>query len=77
MRIPDSESTEHPTGLMVEVFWDQDEASNLRISGHSAEIPIPPDAQEIVSPSNSNRNSSQRGLVQATVIDPSFLNKHD
>lgn len=77
VRIPDSESTEHPTGLMVEVYWDQDDAGNLRISGHSTEMPIPPDAQAIVSSSNSNRNSSQRGLVQATVIDPSFLNKHD
>ena len=75
--IPNSESTENPKGLMVEVYWDQDDSGNLRISGHSAEMPIPPDAQAMASSSNSNTNSSQTELLHAIVIDPSFLKKHD
>ena len=77
VRIPESESAENPTGLMVEVYWDQDDAGNLRISGHSDEMPIPPGAQAMASSSNSNTNSSQTGPIQAIVIDPSFLNRHD
>lgn len=38
--IPGSESAENPSGLMVEVFWDQDESGNLCISGYSQEMPI-------------------------------------
>uniref|UniRef100_A0A2N9H3Q6 ABC transporter domain-containing protein n=1 Tax=Fagus sylvatica TaxID=28930 RepID=A0A2N9H3Q6_FAGSY len=75
--IPNSESTENPKGLMVEVYWDQDDSGNLRISGHSAEMPIPPDAQAMASSSNSNTNSSQTEPLHAIVIDPSFLKKHD
>ncbi|KAM4107078.1 hypothetical protein ACB094_04G115600 [Castanea mollissima] len=77
VRIPESESAENPTGLMVEVYWDQDDAGNLRISGHSDEMPIPPGAQAMASSSNSNTNSGQTGPNQAIVIDPSFLNRHD
>ncbi|XP_030937873.1 ABC transporter A family member 2-like isoform X2 [Quercus lobata] len=77
VRIPESESAENPTGLMVEVYWDQDDAGNLRISGHSNEMPIPPGAQAMASSSNSNTDSGQTGPIQATVIDPSFLNRHD
>ena len=77
VRIPESESTENPTGLMVEVYWDQDDAGNLRISGHSDEMPIPHGAQAMASSSNSNTNSSQTRPIQAIVIDPSFLNRHD
>ncbi|KAK4568284.1 hypothetical protein RGQ29_003887 [Quercus rubra] len=77
VRIPESESTENPTGLMVEVYWDQDDAGNLRISGHSDEMPIPHGAQAMASSSNSNTNSGQTRPIQAIVIDPSFLNRHD
>ncbi|XP_030949383.1 ABC transporter A family member 2-like isoform X5 [Quercus lobata] len=77
VRIPESESAENPTGLMVEVYWDQDDAGNLRISGHSDEMPIPPGAQAMASSSNSNTDSGQTGPIQAIVIDPSFLNRHD
>ena len=77
VRIPESDSAENPTGLMVEVYWDQDDVGNLRISGHSNETPIPPSAQAMASSSNSNTDSSQTGPIQAIVIDPSFLNRHD
>ncbi|XP_024171029.2 ABC transporter A family member 2 [Rosa chinensis] len=39
--IPETESEEHPKGLMVEVYWDQDESGKLCIAGHSAETPVP------------------------------------
>ncbi|XP_004301161.1 PREDICTED: ABC transporter A family member 2-like [Fragaria vesca subsp. vesca] len=39
--IPKTESEEHPQGLMVEVYWDQDETGKLCIAGHSSETPVP------------------------------------
>ncbi|CAA6672740.1 unnamed protein product [Spirodela intermedia] len=44
--IPGSESPENPGGLMVEVFWDQDESGNLCVSGYSTEMPIPAQAAQ-------------------------------
>ncbi|KAJ6794728.1 putative ABC transporter A family member 2 [Iris pallida] len=43
--IPGTVSSEHPRGLMVEVFWEQDDTGSLCISGHSPETPIPPNVQ--------------------------------
>jgi len=40
--IPGTESAENPGGLMVEVYWDQDDTGALCISGHSNEIPALP-----------------------------------
>ena len=40
--IPGTESAENPGGLMVEVYWDQDDTGALCISGHSNEIPAQP-----------------------------------
>ncbi|CAI9112242.1 OLC1v1012661C1 [Oldenlandia corymbosa var. corymbosa] len=42
VKIPGTESQENPGGLMVEVFWEQDDTGNLCISSYSAEKPIPP-----------------------------------
>lgn len=55
--IPGTESTEHPRGLMVEVYWEQDDTGSLCVSGHSPETDIPPNVQPTV-----NRNPSQREL---------------
>ncbi|KAL0355623.1 UNVERIFIED_CONTAM: ABC transporter A family member 2 [Sesamum radiatum] len=38
--IPGTESTENPRGIMVEVYWQQDDSGALCISGHSDEMPI-------------------------------------
>ncbi|XP_074567442.1 ABC transporter A family member 2-like [Curcuma longa] len=55
--IPGTESTEHPRGLMVEVYWEQDHTGSLCVSGHSPETDIPPNFQPTV-----NRNPSRREL---------------
>ncbi|PIN20633.1 Lipid exporter ABCA1 [Handroanthus impetiginosus] len=43
--IPGTESTENPRGIMVEVYWQQDDSGTLCISGYSEEITIPPHVQ--------------------------------
>ncbi|KAF8005573.1 hypothetical protein BT93_K0001 [Corymbia citriodora subsp. variegata] len=43
--IPGTESAENSRGIMVEVYWQQDDSSALCISGHSPEMPIPPSVQ--------------------------------
>ncbi|RRT83034.1 hypothetical protein B296_00003904, partial [Ensete ventricosum] len=43
--IPGTESSEHPRGLMVEVYWGQDDTGTLCISGHSPETDVPPIVQ--------------------------------
>ena len=35
MRIPDSVSADAPNGMMVEVFWQQDDVGALKIAQHS------------------------------------------
>ncbi|KAJ8563227.1 hypothetical protein K7X08_031679 [Anisodus acutangulus] len=45
VEIPGTISTENPQDLMVEVFWEYDDHGNLCISGHSDEIPVPPNLQ--------------------------------
>nr|GLL35566.1 ABC transporter A family member 9-like [Ipomoea trifida] len=41
VEIPGSVSPDNPRGLMVEVYWEQDDNGNLCISGHSNETPVP------------------------------------
>ncbi|KAM5570463.1 hypothetical protein ABKV19_011226 [Rosa sericea] len=69
--IPGTESPENPNGLMVEVFWEQDESGALCISGHSPETPIPPNiAVELMPPSISHRNLFGRSKpVNGIVLD--------
>ncbi|KAJ0960094.1 hypothetical protein J5N97_000126 [Dioscorea zingiberensis] len=43
------ESTENPRGVMVEVYWVQDDSGSLCISGHSPETPIPPNVEPMPS----------------------------
>ncbi|KAL8139109.1 hypothetical protein V2J09_005110 [Rumex salicifolius] len=39
--VPGTECAENPRGIMVEVYWQQDDTGALCISGHSPEMPIP------------------------------------
>lgn len=58
---------------MVEVYWEQDDSGALCISGHSAEMPMPPNAQPFSSAApRSNRNflSRRRQPAYGIVIDP-------
>lgn len=41
VEIPGSVSPDNLRGLMVEVYWEQDDNGNLCISGHSNETPVP------------------------------------
>jgi hypothetical protein len=54
--IPGTESEENPRGIMVEVYWEQDDTGSLCISGHLAEIPVPPNVQAMPPAATSGRN---------------------
>lgn len=73
--IPGSECTENPRGLMIEVYWDQDDTGALCISGNSSEMPIPPSVLPRAASSASSRTTSfGRTLpVIGFVIDPSQI----
>ncbi|GKV14092.1 hypothetical protein SLEP1_g25013 [Rubroshorea leprosula] len=69
--IPGTESTENPRGVMVEVYWEQDDTGSLSISGHSSEISIPLNAEQMNSLATTNRNSfGRRGPIHGIVINP-------
>ncbi|KAL9243221.1 hypothetical protein vseg_017134 [Gypsophila vaccaria] len=69
--ISGTENAQNPSGVMVEVYWDQDESGALCICGHSAECPIPPGVQPtppVAPPRNLGRH-----VTLGLVIDPSQL----
>ncbi|XP_030521657.1 ABC transporter A family member 2-like isoform X1 [Rhodamnia argentea] len=69
--IPGTESTENSRGIMVEVYWQQDDSGALCISGHSSEMPIPPSIQ-LPATSAANMRSSfldRTGPVHGIVLD--------
>ncbi|XP_010256707.1 PREDICTED: ABC transporter A family member 2-like isoform X2 [Nelumbo nucifera] len=70
--IPGTESQENPRGLMVEVYWSQDDAGSLCISGHSPETPIPPNVHPMASSAATPRRTflGRKPAVQGLVIDP-------
>ncbi|XP_028787945.1 ABC transporter A family member 2 [Neltuma alba] len=70
--IPGTESAENPRGIMVEVYWEQDDTGALCIAGHSGQVPVPPSV-EISAPPSLTRRRSRRRLapVEGIVIDPS------
>ncbi|CAI9266696.1 unnamed protein product [Lactuca saligna] len=72
--IPETVSTENPHGVMVEVYWGQDDAGALCISGHSNETPIPSHVQlpDALSSSHTSRRTflGRSGPVHGIVINP-------
>ncbi|KAI0515529.1 hypothetical protein KFK09_008194 [Dendrobium nobile] len=72
--IPGTDTTDNPRGLMVEIYWEQDDSGNLCISGHSPEISIPPNVKIPENYLTSSRNS-RRGSSSKTgfVIDPNQI----
>ncbi|KAL8225641.1 hypothetical protein R6Q57_018198 [Mikania cordata] len=70
--IPETTSAENPRGSMVEVFWGQDDAGALCISGHSNETPIPPHVQLSNAPSRRNL-FGRSGPAHGIVIDPNEI----
>ncbi|CAL5374702.1 unnamed protein product [Camellia sinensis] len=73
--IPGTESPENPKGLMVEVYWEQDDSGALCISGHSPETPTPPHVQIAASSTTSSHRSilGRAGPIQGIVIDPNQI----
>ncbi|GMJ04964.1 A. THALIANA ABC2 HOMOLOG 1, ABC2 homolog 1, ATP-binding cassette A2 [Hibiscus trionum] len=68
--IPGTESAENPRGIMVEVYWEQDDSGTLCISGHSAEIPLPHNVQPMASQPNTRNPFGRRVPIRGVVIDP-------
>lgn len=68
--IPGTESAASPIGVMVEVYWDQDENGALCISGHSSETAIPPNVSVATNVNNSQHLGKKGGPVRGIVIDP-------
>ncbi|KAF5734706.1 ABC transporter A family member 2-like [Tripterygium wilfordii] len=73
--IPGTEKTENPRGIMVEVYWVQDDTGALCISGHSPEVPLPPNVQTMASSAAPSQRSflGRTGPVRGIVIDPSQI----
>lgn len=75
--IPGTESEDNPRGIMVEVYWEQDDTGGLCISGHSSEMQIPSNVSmdpPTLSRGNSlGRSRRERGLVRGIVIDSALI----
>ena len=77
MGIPGTESAENPRGIMVEVYWEQDESGALCISGQSPEMPVPPNVQPMASTTSSTSWRSflgRTGPAHGIVFDLSQTN---
>jgi hypothetical protein len=75
--IPETESPENPSGIMVEVYWEQDDSGSLCISSHSDEMAVPYNAQPLASaPQPSDRSNvlgPRGGPVYGIVYDPNQI----
>ncbi|XP_030937865.1 ABC transporter A family member 2-like isoform X2 [Quercus lobata] len=69
--IPGTESEERPRGIMVEVYWEQDDSGALCISGHSDEIPVPPNVRTM--PVTGSGRNYLSGPVHGIVIEPNQI----
>ncbi|KAJ6676811.1 ATP-BINDING CASSETTE TRANSPORTER SUBFAMILY A ABCA [Salix viminalis] len=71
--VPETNSSENPGGIMVEVYWEQDDSGSLCISGHSNEMPVPSDVQPLPSApqllARTNVLGQTRGPVYGMVYD--------
>ncbi|RID72390.1 hypothetical protein BRARA_C04284 [Brassica rapa] len=68
--IPDTESAENPSGVMVEVYWQQDGSGSMCITGHSSEMRVPQNVLVTRPPSpNALGHKGLRQAVRGIVID--------
>ncbi|KAF9667756.1 hypothetical protein SADUNF_Sadunf15G0056500 [Salix dunnii] len=71
--VPETNSSENPGGIMVEVYWVQDDSGSLCISGHSNEMPVPSNVQPLPSApqllARTNMLRQRRGPVYGLVYD--------
>ncbi|GAB2248821.1 hypothetical protein Droror1_Dr00012180 [Drosera rotundifolia] len=68
--VPGTENATNPSGVMVEVYWAQDDSGSLCVSGQSDEMPVPPNVPLNVRRGSQNRRAGKKGEVQGIVIDP-------
>ncbi|XP_057868704.2 ABC transporter A family member 11 [Cryptomeria japonica] len=68
--IPGTESPTNPGGLMVEVYWQQDDTCALCISGYSDEMPVPQDLANAEILTSSLRNRSRRSFGRLSFRNP-------
>ncbi|PKA47627.1 ABC transporter A family member 2 [Apostasia shenzhenica] len=71
--IPGTETADNPRGVMVEVYWEQDESGDLCISGHSLETPIPSNVyipSDHSAPASLRNSRHQSGTIVGFAIDP-------
>ncbi|KAK7836999.1 abc transporter a family member 2 [Quercus suber] len=71
--IPGTESEERPRGIMVEVYWEQDDSGALCISGHSDEIPVPPNVRTMTVTGSGRNYLGRSGPVHGIVIEPNQI----
>ncbi|XP_074316992.1 ABC transporter A family member 2-like [Silene latifolia] len=71
--IPGTANAENPNGVMVEIYWEQDESGNLCISGHSPATPVPPNVQLTLPAAVPPPRNLGRRDVFGLLIDPSQL----
>ncbi|KMZ69207.1 ABC transporter A family member 2 [Zostera marina] len=75
--LPGTVSAENPSGLMVEVFWEQDDSGNLCISGHSEETPTPSHIHPVFSETGPQRSLfGGSTLPVGFVVNPDEINEH-
>lgn len=77
--IPGTETAENPRGVMVEVYWEQDDTGALCISGHSEETPVPPNIEPMASsgPAPHRNLLGRSGVARGIVLDPNqIINSH-
>ncbi|EOA14978.1 hypothetical protein CARUB_v10028326mg, partial [Capsella rubella] len=68
--IPETENAENPSGIMVEVYWQQDGSGSMCISGHSSEMRVPQNVPVTRPPSpNALGHKGLRQGVRGIVID--------
>ncbi|KAG7538813.1 ABC transporter-like [Arabidopsis suecica] len=68
--IPDTENAENPSGVMVEVYWQQDGSGSMCISGHSPEMRVPQNVPVTHPPSpDTLGHKGLRQGVRGVVID--------
>lgn len=73
--IPGTETAENPRGVMVEVYWEQDDTGALCISGHSEETPVPPNIEPMASSGPAPRRNllGRSGVARGIVLDPNQI----
>ncbi|CAH2043969.1 unnamed protein product [Thlaspi arvense] len=68
--IPETENAENPSGVMVEVYWQQDGSGSMCISGHSSEMRVPQNVSVTRPPSpNALGHKGLRQGIRGIVID--------